>query len=218
MELRYNKEVSIPIGKVILKGELLIPQRSNAIIVFSHGSGSSRFSKRNRMVANYLNEKNLGTLLFDLLTEEEDQHYPTRFDIQLLTKRLVGATMWLEKLPAAKDCHIGYFGASTGAASALKAAAALPGIGAVVSRGGRPDLAEEELENVESPTLLIVGSLDYDVLQLNREAFAKLTCDKRLEVVPGASHLFEEYGTMEKVCELAEAWYKKYLVPVITEK
>lgn len=218
MKLRFNGEVSIPIGNVTLKGELCIPVQSNSIIIFSHGSGSSRFSKRNRMVAKYLNDKNFGTLLFDLLTEKEDENYQTRFDIHLLTKRLAGATEWLERFPAAKDCRIGYFGASTGAASALKAAAVLPGIGAVVSRGGRPDLAKDDLQNVDAPTLLIVGSLDQDVLQLNLKAYAKLACDKKLEVVPGATHLFEEHGTMEKVCELAEAWYEKYLNPVLIEK
>ena len=123
MDFRFHKEVNIPVGKVTLKGELVIPLKAKAIIIFSHGSGSSRFSKRNQMVAKYLHEKNFGTLLFDLLTEEEDKHYHNRFDIDLLTKRLAGATEWLEELPAAKDCRIGYFGASTGAASALKAAA-----------------------------------------------------------------------------------------------
>ena len=218
MDLRFHKEVSIPVGKVTLKGELFIPLKANAIIVFSHGSGSSRFSKRNQMVAKYLNEKNFGTLLFDLLTEEEDQHYQNRFNIDLLTKRLAGATEWLEELPAAKDCRIGYFGASTGAASALKAAAILPQINAVVSRGGRPDLAMDDLHHVEAPTLLIVGSLDYDVLQLNKEAYIQLECEKKLEVVEGATHLFEEPGKMENVSELAGNWFEKYLNTVTMEK
>ena len=218
MDLRFHKEVSIPVGKLTVQGELIIPLKAKAIVIFSHGSGSSRFSKRNQMVAKYLNEKNLGTLLFDLLTEEEDKHYPNRFNIDLLTKRLVGATEWLEELPAAKDCRIGYFGASTGAASALKAAAILPHISAVVSRGGRPDLAMDELKNVEAPTLLIVGSLDYDVLQLNKEAYIQLGCEKKFEVIQGASHLFEEQGMMEKVCELAAAWFEKYLQPVTAIK
>lgn len=211
MDFRFHKEVSIPLGKVTVQGELIIPLKAKAIVIFSHGSGSSRFSKRNQMVAKYLHEKNLGTLLFDLLTEEEDQHYDNRFDIDLLTKRLVGATEWMERLPAAKDCRIGYFGASTGAASALKAAAWLPHIGAVVSRGGRPDLAMNNLPKVEAPTLLIVGSLDYDVLQLNKEAYIKLECEKKLEVVEGATHLFEEPGKMEIVSELAGNWFEKYL-------
>ena len=138
MNYRFQNEVSFQVNTISLKGELALPQETNAIVVFSHGSGSSRFSKRNRMVANYLNEKKFGTLLFDLLTEEEDQDYYNRFDIELLTKRLAGAVEWLEKFPAAKECRIGFFGASTGAASALQAAAGLPQIGAVVSRGGRP--------------------------------------------------------------------------------
>lgn len=217
MDLRFHNEVSIPVGKVTLKGELVIPLKAKAIIIFSHGSGSSRFSSRNQMVAKYLHEKNLGTLLFDLLTEKEDEHYHNRFDISLLTKRLAGATEWLEKLPAAKECRIGYFGASTGAASALKAAAVLPDIYAVVSRGGRPDLAMEDLCNVESPTLLIVGGLDYDVLQLNKEAYMQLECKKKLEIVEGATHLFEESGKMEIVSELAGNWFEKYLTAVSTE-
>ena len=211
MDFRFHKEVSIPVSKVTVQGELIIPLKAKAIIIFSHGSGSSRFSKRNQMVAKYLHEKNFGTLLFDLLTEQEDQHYHNRFNIDLLTKRLTVATEWLEKLPAAQDCSIGYFGASTGAASALKAAAALPQINAVVSRGGRPDLAMDVLKNVEAPTLLIVGSLDYDVLQLNKEAYIQLECEKKLEVVEGATHLFEESGKMEIVSELATHWFEKYL-------
>ena len=218
MDLRFHKEVSIPVGKVSVQGELIIPLKAKAIIIFSHGSGSSRFSKRNQIVAKYLNEKNFGTLLFDLLTEEEDLHYQNRFNIDLLTERLTGATEWLEKLPAAKDCSIGYFGASTGAASALKAAAVLPQINAVVSRGGRPDLVMDVLKNVEAPTLLIVGSLDYDVLQLNKEAYIQLECEKKLEVVEGATHLFEEPGKMEIVSELAGSWFQKYLNPVSIEK
>ena len=214
MEEHFHKEVNIPVGKVTVHGELIIPEKAKAIVIFSHGSGSSRFSKRNQQVAKYLQGKKLGTLLFDLLTEEEDQFYHNRFDIDLLTKRLAGATEWLERLPAAKDCRIGYFGASTGAASALKAAAFLPHIGAIVSRGGRPDLAMNNLPNVEAPTLLIVGSLDDDVLQLNKEAYEKLECKKKLEVVEGATHLFEEPGTMEIVSQLAGNWFEKYLTPV----
>ena len=210
METNLHKQVNIPVGKVTLQGELFIPHNAKAIIIFSHGSGSSRFSKRSQMVANYMHTKSIGTLLFDLLTEQEDVHYYNRFDIDLLTKRLAGATEWLQKFPAAKDCRIGFFGASTGAASALKAASVLPNISAVVSRGGRPDLAMDDLHKVKAPTLLIVGSLDGNVLQMNREALAKLQCEKKLEVVQGASHLFEEHGTMDKVCELAGEWFKKY--------
>ena len=211
MDLHFHKEVSIPVGKVTLPGELFIPLKAKAIIIFSHGSGSSRLSERNQIVAKYLHEKNLGTLLFDLLTAEEDQHYDNRFDINLLTKRLVGATEWMERLPAAKDCRIGYFGASTGAASALQAAAQLSEIGAVVSRGGRPDLAMDHLENVEAPTLLIVGGLDTEVIELNKQAFKKLHCLKDLTIVEDATHLFEEEGMMDKVAELASAWFEKYL-------
>lgn len=210
----YQKEVSIPVGEVILQGELIIPQEAEAIVIFSHGSGSSRFSVRNRMVATHLQKENFGTLLFDLLTSEEDEEYKNRFNIDLLTQRLAGATLWLEELAVAKDRHIGYFGASTGAASALKAAALLPQIGAVVSRGGRPDLAMNSLQMVKAPTLLIVGGLDQDVLELNKEAFAQLGGEKKLEVVGGASHLFEEAGKMEIVSALATNWFEKYLVPV----
>jgi putative phosphoribosyl transferase len=214
MDASFDKEVNIPVGKITLQGELFIPSKANAIIVFSHGSGSSRFSKRNQQVAKYLHEKKLGTLLFDLLTAEEDMDYANRFDIGLLTKRLAGATAWLEALPAAKNCRIGYFGASTGAASALKAAAQLPQVYAVVCRGGRPDLAMDDLYKVNAPTLLIVGSLDGDVVQLNREAYMKLKCEKTLEIVEGAAHLFEEHGKMQIVSELAAGWFEKHVMPV----
>jgi len=214
MKYQFHNDVIIAAGKISLQGELIIPAKAAAIIIFSHGSGSSRFSRRNRQVAEFLQEKNFGTLLFDLLTHEEDMHYENRFDIDLLTKRLTGATQWLEKFPAAKDCRIGYFGASTGAASALKAAAILPQVGAVVSRGGRPDLAMADLPSVLAPTLLIVGSLDTQVLQLNEAALMKLECTKKLEVVEGATHLFEETGKMEMVAALASDWFEKYLTPV----
>jgi putative phosphoribosyl transferase len=212
MNYRFHNEVSFQVNKISLKGELVLPEKANAIVVFSHGSGSSRFSNRNRRVAEYLNTKNLGTLLFDLLTEEEDKTYSNRFDIELLSKRLAGAAEWLEKFPAARECRIGFFGASTGAASALQAAAGLPQIGAVVSRGGRPDLAMDHLAKVKAPTLLIVGSLDHEVLEMNRDAYKQLTCEKKLEVVQGATHLFEEPGKMEIVSELAGSWFGKYLV------
>jgi alpha/beta superfamily hydrolase len=214
MNTHFHNEVSIPAGKVMLQGELIIPSQAKAVVIFSHGSGSSRFSKRNRQVAKYLHGKNMGTLLFDLLTEQEDTDYANRFDTGLLTKRLAGATEWLEKFPAAKECCIGYFGASTGAAAALKAAAILPHVQAVVSRGGRPDLAMDDLYKVNAPTLLIVGSLDGEVVQLNKEAYNKLKCEKKLEVIEGAAHLFEEHGKMEIVSELAAGWFEKYLMPV----
>lgn len=214
MDLRYHKEVQIPAGKVILDGELTIPLKAKGIVIFSHGSGSSRLSPRNKMVAHYLLQRNFGTLLFDLLTEKEDEQYHNRFDIELLTRRLISATEWLEKQPAAVGCRLGYFGASTGAASALKAAAYHTQIGAVVSRGGRPDLAMDILNKVQAPTLLIVGGLDFDVLRLNKEAYAHLNCEKSIEVIEGATHLFEEQGKMTDVSERAGAWFEKYLQPL----
>ncbi len=208
----FLNEVSIPVGKANLGGELFVPADAIAIIVFSHGSGSSRFSKRNQQVAAYLRERNFGTLLLDLLTPDEDREYRNRFDIGLLTQRLAAATEWLEKHPAAKNCRIGYFGASTGAASALQAAADLAQVGAVVSRGGRPDLASgQALKDLKVPVLLIVGSLDTEVLQLNKQAFKELRCYKELVVVDGATHLFEEEGKLDEVARLASAWFEKYL-------
>jgi putative phosphoribosyl transferase len=211
MENGFHKVVDIPVEGVLLQGELVIPQRADAVVIFSHGSGSSRFSPRNQQVARYLREKSFGTLLFDLLTREEDRNYHNRFNIDLLTTRLVRVTDWLYKLPEAGSCRLGYFGASTGAASALRAASLSGEIDAVVSRGGRPDLAMDVLHRVHAPTLLIVGSLDHDVLDLNRKAYRNLAGQKELAIVPGASHLFEEAGSMEKVCELASGWFKKYL-------
>ncbi|QEC65797.1 alpha/beta hydrolase [Panacibacter ginsenosidivorans] len=211
MDLQYNGEVHIPVDKTTVEGELIIPHNAGAVVIFSHGSGSSRFSVRNQIVAKFLQQKNFGTLLLDLLTKEEDRVYNNRFNIDLLTKRLAGATEWLERFPSAKECRIGYFGASTGAASALRAATMLPQIQAVVSRGGRPDLAMNDLKKVQSPTLLIVGSLDIDVLQLNKHAYLQLTCEKKLEVVDGATHLFEEPGKMDIVSGLAAKWFEKYL-------
>ncbi|HET6766420.1 MAG TPA: alpha/beta hydrolase [Chitinophagaceae bacterium] len=217
MDFRFHKEVTIPVKEVKLKGDLIIPVKATAIIIFSHGSGSSRLSSRNQRVARYLHQKNFGTLLFDLLTEAEDSNYQNRFDIELLTKRLIGATEWLQKQPVAKDCRFGYFGASTGAASALKAASYLPQIDAVVSRGGRPDLAMDSLGIMDAATLLIVGAMDFDVLRLNKEAYIQLSCEKKLEIVEGATHLFEEPGKMEEVAMLAGNWFEKYLHPIIVK-
>lgn len=213
MEKSFHKEVEIPVENVKLKGELIIPIRSEAIIIFSHGSGSSRFSQRNRAVAKYLHDKNFGTLLFDLLTAEEDQHYYNRFNINMLAERLIAVTSWLRNLPVAENIRIGYFGASTGAASALQAAI-VSKIGAIVSRGGRPDLVMDVLESIETPTLLVVGSLDTDVVSLNKLAYGKLHCTKEFVTVEGATHLFEEYGAMDEVCELAANWFEKYLINV----
>ena len=214
MDLRSNHKVKIPVNAVELNGNLVIPANAHAIVVFSHGSGSSRMSPRNLQVARHLHQHHLGTLLFDLLTEEEDIHYNNRFNINLLTERLMAATDWLLNQPAARDCRLGYFGASTGAASALKASARSGNIGAVVSRGGRPDLAMDELPQVQAPVLLIVGSLDHDVLQLNRRAYELLKCEKKLDIIEGATHLFEEEGMMEIVSEKATNWFQQYLQPV----
>ncbi len=215
MNLRFHNDVSIPVGEIILPGELTIPLRAESIVIFSHGSGSSRLSPRNQLVARYLHDHHIGTLLFDLLTEKEDEQYTNRFDIGLLTERLTGATKWLMQYPSAKNCTLGYFGASTGAASALNAAALVPEIKAVVSRGGRPDLASESaLAKIRTPSLFIVGSLDHEVMDLNKKAMAQMNCTKRLEVVNGATHLFEEAGTMEKVCRLSVEWFEKHLQPI----
>lgn len=215
MEMRYNNEVSIPVGEIRLKGVLCIPEECMGVVIFSHGSGSSRLSKRNQYVASYLQKNGFGTLLFDLLTPEEDLYYINRFEIDMLHERLVAATKWLQKHPSARDLSIGYFGASTGAASALKAAAKLPDIFAVVSRGGRPDLAMEDLPDVKVACLFIVGSLDSEVLSLNKKAYEKLNCEKRIEVVDGASHLFEEEGKLELVAELASSWFKSHIPAVM---
>jgi dienelactone hydrolase len=187
------------------------------MVVFAHGSGSGRKSPRNRFVASRLNEAGLGTLLFDLLTEEEERAEQAaghlRFDIPLLSRRLVKAVRWLAGEPQAARLPVGFFGASTGAAAALTAAADLRTVDAVVSRGGRPDLAGEALERVEAPTLLIVGGFDLTVLQLNREALARLAPqEKQLEIVPGASHLFVEPGTLQQAADMAAKWFHEFLV------
>ncbi len=207
-----EKLVQIPIDAVLLEGVLAIPQHAQGLVIFAHGSGSSRFSPRNNFVAQVLRRAGIGTLLMDLLTELEDAVYATRFDIELLTDRLLLATRWLHKQADTRHLAIGYFGASTGAAAALKAAASLgSSIGAVVSRGGRPDLAEEALMHVQSPTLLIVGGNDKAVVHLNREALAKLPGEKELVIVPGATHLFEEPGALEEVAREAAQWFARYL-------
>ena len=205
--------VHIPIDSIKLEGSLALPRQSLGLVVFAHGSGSSRFSPRNNFVARVLREAGIGTLLMDLLTEEEDTVHQTRFNIDLLTERLLLATRWLQEQHLTKNLVIGYFGASTGAAAALKAAAAEGSkIAAVVSRGGRPDLAKEALVLVQSPTLLIVGGNDDIVIELNREAYARLKGKKQLVIVPGATHLFEEPGTLEEVARLATDWFKQYLI------
>lgn len=210
--MEFKREINIPVSSLWLKGDLVIPDRTIGLVIFSHGSGSSRLSPRNRYVAEFLNKSNIATLLFDLLTEEEDELYENRFNIDLLTDRLIWATDWVKNQPDMTDFTIGYFGASTGAASALRAAAELgQNIKVVVSRGGRPDLAMPLLEKVKASTLLIVGGDDYEVIRLNERALRKLTSTKKLEIVEGASHLFEEPGKLEKVAILARDWFKKYL-------
>jgi pimeloyl-ACP methyl ester carboxylesterase len=206
----------IPIGSAQLEGELRAPAGAAGLVLFAHGSGSSRHSPRNQFVARVMRASGNATLLFDLLTsEEERQDYVTgtlRFDIALLASRLVLATRYLMSHPGWNHLNIGYFGSSTGGAAALMAAAQIgQSIGAVVSRGGRPDLAPAELPLVPSPTLLIVGEYDDVVLRLNQEAFAKLRCEKELKIVPRATHLFEEEGTLEEVARLAAAWFRRHL-------
>jgi len=216
MITRETRPVSIPTEGVTLQGDLTVPAGSRGIIIFAHGSGSSRLSPRNRMVARHLQEAGFGTLLFDLLTAREESvdnvTRALRFDIEFLAGRLAAATEWLGSQAIAHDLPFGYFGASTGAAAALMAAARQPGIAAVVSRGGRPDLAGVLLRSVAAPTLLIVGGADEAVLALNRAALAQLGCrHKELAVVPGATHLFEEPGTLERVSALAGQWFARHL-------
>jgi putative phosphoribosyl transferase len=216
MALVGEQSVSIPSGSAVLHGDLAIPERSIAIVIFAHGSGSSRHSRRNRYVAGVLQGKGLGTFLMDLLTPEEEaidaQTGHLRFDIELLAERVIAATDWLVSQPEAQGQRVGYFGASTGAAAALAAAAVQPAqVAAVVSRGGRPDLAGDALSRVRAPTLLIVGGRDVPVLRLNQESLTALRGEARLEIVPGATHLFEEEGALEAVAQLAGRWFEKYL-------
>jgi dienelactone hydrolase len=213
--------IRIATSSIVLAASLVLPADARGIVLFAHGSGSSRFSPRNRFVARRLSEARLATLLADLLTTEEEmadaQGALLRFDIDLLAGRLIGATDWLRERPDTRHLPIGYFGASTGAAAALVAAAARPdAVRAIVSRGGRPDLAGSALALVRAPTLLIVGGNDPDVLDLNRGALAELRVEKRLEIVPGASHLFEEPGALEEVARLAREWFERHLIAAKT--
>src|SRR3989440_836113 len=211
-------EVQIPAERAVLSGNLTIPDKAVALVLFAHGSGSSRHSPRNQFVARTLNRAGLGTLLFDLLTPEEEaldiytrEH---RFNISLLAERLVHATKWTKQQEETRDLHIGYFGSSTGGAAALVAAAELPqDVSAVVSRGGRPDLAGDALPNVQAPTLLIVGGNDDIVIELNEMARDQMRCEVRVEIIPGATHLFEEPRALEKVAKLASDWFSLHLTP-----
>lgn len=206
-----DEEVTVLVDSRALPGHLTIPPEADSVVVFAHGSGSGRHSPRNQFVAGVLNRAGLATLLFDLLTEDEAADRANIFDIDLLARRLLDASAWAASQSATATLPLGLFGASTGAAAALVAAAREPRVRAVVSRGGRPDLAGDSLPLVGAPTLLIVGSLDVEVLELNRAALAALRCTKDLAVVPGASHLFEEPGTLDEVARLAADWFSRYL-------
>jgi len=208
----YRSLVHIPADSVKLEGELHIPTGAKGIVIFVHGSGSSRFSSRNIFVAQVLRSAKLATLLFDLLTREEDMDYENRFDIPLLARRLIAVTKWVRTQEQTRNLQIGYFGASTGAAAALIAAVEKGNdIKAIVSRGGRPDLAKEALESVNVPTLFIVGGDDDVVLRLNRDAMRRMRTKIELKVIPGATHLFEEPGALEEVSRLATGWFTEYL-------
>jgi dienelactone hydrolase len=214
----YEEAVRVRAGPVVLEGDLAMPGGARGVVLFAHGSGSSRFSPRNRAVAGTLIASGIATLLIDLLTAEEEAidrvTAHLRFDIDLLAHRLVGATDWLVDAPRTRALRLGYLGTSTGAAAALMAAVERPrAVDAIVSRGGRPDLAGPALPHVLAPTLLIVGGHDVPVIEMNRAALAELHCEKRLEIVPGATHLFEEPGTLEQVARLARDWFKRYLEP-----
>ena len=209
-----ERRVQVPEGGVLLEGLLAVPTEATGIVLFAHGSGSSRMSPRNTVVARGLRKLGIGTFLFDLLTPDEDAEAETRFDIALLTRRLLAATRWLEGQPVARGRSLGYFGDSTGGAAALEAAAESGAkLSAVVIRGGRPDLAPEALPRVTAATLLIVGGRDRDVLELNRAAGARLRAPHQLSVVHGASHLFEEPAALEEVAKLAGDWFARYLQP-----
>jgi len=215
---RGEHQVKVPAGAVTLEGDLAVPDGSRGVVLFAHGSGSSRMSPRNRHVAEVLRRGGLATLLIDLLTADEEvvdeRTARLRFDIPLLVTRLVAATDWLGAEPETRALRIGYFGASTGAGAALVAATERPEVvGAIVSRGGRPDLAGPALARVKAPTLLIVGGHDLPVIRMNREALAQLRAEARLEIVPGATHLFEEAGALDVVSRLAREWFQRHLVP-----
>lgn len=206
-----DKTIKIFTNDIKLEGILNLPAKAKSIVLFAHGSGSDRFSPRNTFVARVLQEADIGTLLFDLLTKEEDALYENRFNIDLLAERLIAATKWVLTNPETKNLRIGYFGASTGAAAALQASTKIPSVFAIVSRGGRPDLAKNYLPKVKAPVLLIVGEYDEAVIELNKEAYDKIKAEKKLVIVPKATHLFEEPGALEEVAKLAKDWFLKYL-------
>ena len=219
MDPKKPKEVVIPAGRARLKAIFGLPLRAKGVVAFAHGSGSGRLSPRNNFVAQVLQEAGIATLLADLLEEDEASDRRNVFDIGLLADRLLINARWLRQLPETRGMSLGYFGASTGAAAALQAAAREPeGVAAVVSRGGRPDLAIDTVHLVQSPTLLIVGGEDRSVIPLNELAYKKLICPKEMVVVPGATHLFEEPGALERVAELARNWFLKYFAPGHEEK
>ena len=204
-----NEVVRIPVDGAHIEGALELPGSPIGLVLFAHGSGSSRHSPRNNFVARALRDHGIGTLLMDLLTPEEDRDYARRFDIDLLVERLRAAAHWVKQNPDTAALRLGYFGASTGAAAALRAAAHEESIAAVVSRGGRPDLAAPaEFRKVKAPTLFLVGGQDFGVIELNEQAFADLACEKQLVIVPGATHLFEEPGTLEEVADQAAKWFE----------
>lgn len=216
----FSGIVRIPVDSKELEAVWVMPADATGIVLFAHGSGSSRHSRRNQLVASRLGEAGLGTVLLDLLSKAEETEDRAngrfRFDISFLTDRLIAATHWVQSHPHSNGCRIGYFGASTGAAAALWAASILgDNIGAIVSRGGRPDLAYEQLSKVTAPTLLIVGERDEAVAELNRDAYSQLTCPRKMAVIPGATHLFEEPGALDKVANLASRWFEHHLAPAV---
>lgn len=211
-EAHFSSIIRLPIAGKKLEGELYVPHQSKSLVIFSHGSGSSRFSERNIFVAKVLQSHQISTFLFDLLTSEEDRKFENRFNIELLFERLVVATKYVHTIPACQELQLGYFGASTGAASAFFAAATLPHlVKAIVSRGGRPDLAIAVAPKIKAPTLLIVGENDQEVLGLNQKVLSVLQCEKSLQTIPLATHLFEEPGALQSVANMASDWFKRYL-------
>ena len=207
-------DVGISCSGLILNGNVVTPADAKGLVIFAHGSGSSRLSPRNRIVAGQMHRMGFATLLFDLLTPEEARAAALRFNIPLLTRRLAAATRWAQQQSELKKMKIGYFGASTGAAAAIAAASAIPEIKAIVSRGGRADLAVDAASRIKSPTLLIVGDLDYPVVEWNQEVYSRLSCTKSLSLIRGASHLFQEPGTLEQVAQEAATWFETHLINV----